>query len=111
MIVNGLLARLDYALPPLEGTILPHDRPLPLPGGEGGGEGVRTIREAISLLIARAHPLTLSLSPWERGPEEPILRFHEVPAWRTRASNLYQIAAAAKRPDGGALPRPWKEAA
>jgi hypothetical protein len=50
---------------------------LPLPWGEGWGEGVRTIREAESLHIDSAHPLTLSLSPWERGPDAPCLHTSE----------------------------------
>jgi hypothetical protein len=37
---------------------LQHSWSLPLPPGEGGGEGVRT--------LDRVNPLTLSLSPWER---------------------------------------------
>jgi hypothetical protein len=50
---------------------------LPLPWGEGWGEGVRTIREAEPLHIDSAHPLTLSLSPWERGPDAPCLHTSE----------------------------------
>jgi hypothetical protein len=41
----------------------------PLPWGEGGGEGVCAIDVALRRFIDSPHPLTLSLSPWERGPE------------------------------------------
>ena len=41
----------------------------PLPWGEGGGEGVWTICLAMSHPTDSSYPLTLSLSPWERGPE------------------------------------------
>ena len=40
---------------------VPRAQQPPLPWGEGEGEGVRT--------LDRHYPLTLSLSPWERGPD------------------------------------------
>jgi hypothetical protein len=44
----------------------------PLPLGEGGGEGAMPIGVATSHILDRVPPLTLSLSPWERGPDAPF---------------------------------------
>jgi hypothetical protein len=73
-----------------------HDGSLPLPWGEGGGEGVILLREAIFSPIHRAYPLTLSLSPWERGPEateSPLRRGLDARLAR-RARPFTAIAAA-----------------
>ncbi len=70
------LTRLGFASPRVafrksrtrsrERLVSPRDGSLPLPLGEGGGERLR--------IIDRAYPLTLSLSPRERGPEATVVR-------------------------------------
>ena len=47
----------------------PQDGPPPLPWGEDGDEGVPSHIVAMPHSPHKPYPLTLSLSPWERGPE------------------------------------------
>ena len=52
---------------PSEGKSSPPDGPLPLPWGEGGGEGVRLVHQAMACLMDRLYPLTLVPLPVGEG--------------------------------------------